>query len=62
MNGLIAWWARNSVAANLLMILILIAGIFSFFLIEREEFPSPPTNYISISMSWPGAGPRDVER
>lgn len=61
MNGLIAWWARNSVAANLLMLLILIAGALQFFQVEREEFPSPAFNYVTIGMSWPGAGPRDVE-
>ena len=61
MNGLIAWWARNTVAANLLMILILIAGAFSFFGLDREEFPSPAWNVIQVSVAWPGAGPREVE-
>ena len=28
MNGLIAWWARNSVAANLVMVGIFVAGFF----------------------------------
>ncbi|MEM9233180.1 MAG: efflux RND transporter permease subunit, partial [Pseudomonadota bacterium] len=61
MNGLIGWWARNSVAANLLMILILIAGLMQFTQLEREEFPSPAFNFVNVSRSWPGAGPRDVE-
>ena len=31
MNGLIEWWARNSVAANLLMIGIFVSGVIGFF-------------------------------
>jgi multidrug efflux pump subunit AcrB len=61
MNGLIAWWARNGVAANLLMVLILIAGLFAYFTLDREEFPSPSWNVVSVTVSWPGAGPREVE-
>lgn len=40
MNGLIAWWARNPVAANLLMVGIVITGLLGFMNIEREAFPS----------------------
>lgn len=61
MNGLISWWARNSVAANLLMILIIIVGIVMFFRIEREVFPSGKTDIVSVSVAWPGASPREVE-
>ncbi|MBB4659223.1 efflux RND transporter permease subunit [Parvularcula dongshanensis] len=61
MNGMIAWWARNGVAANLLMILIAIAGLFGFLMVDREESPSPAFNFVEISVSWPGAGPREVE-
>lgn len=61
MNGLIAWWARNGVAANLLMILILIAGLLAFFTIDREESPGLELSIVQASVSWPGAGPREVE-
>ncbi|WP_036767014.1 efflux RND transporter permease subunit [Parvularcula oceani] len=61
MNGLIAWWARNGVAANLLMILIFIVGLMQFATIDREAEPSPPLSFVDISVSWPGAGPREVE-
>ena len=39
MNGLIAWWARNSVAANLVMIGIFVAGTIGFSQMEREMDP-----------------------
>ena len=61
MNGLIAWWARNSVAANLLMIACVIAGIIAFTRMEREVFPSASFNGATISVAWPGASPQEVE-
>lgn len=61
MNGLIAFWARNGVAANLLLITVLIAGVFAFTRIEREVFPSASFNYAQISVAWPGASPREIE-
>lgn len=61
MNGLIAWWARNSVAANLLMIACVIAGIIAFTQMEREVFPSASFNGATISVAWPGASPQEVE-
>jgi len=39
MNGLIAWWARNSVAANLVMVGIFVAGTIGFSQMEREMDP-----------------------
>jgi multidrug efflux pump subunit AcrB len=60
-NGLIAFWARNGVAANLLMIAVLIAGFYGFTRIEREVFPSAAFNYAQISVAWPGASPREIE-
>ena len=40
MNGLVAWWARNGIAANLLMIVAFIGGIFGFLSLEKEAFHS----------------------
>lgn len=61
MNGLIAWWAKNPIAANMLMVAIVIAGIFSFNQIEREVFPSADFNGATISVAWPGAAPQEIE-
>ena len=35
-KGLIAWFARNPVAANLLMIFILVGGILTAFSIRKQ--------------------------
>ncbi len=61
MNGLIAWWARNSIAANLLMVAIFIAGAYAVSLLEREVFPSASFNGASVSIAWPGASPIEIE-
>ncbi len=60
---MIAWFTRNHVAANLLMITILLAGIFSMTArIPLEVFPSFETDRISVSVSLRGATPEDVEQ
>ena len=61
MNGLVAWWARNGIAANLLMIVAFIGGIFGFLSLEKEAFPAGDWNGASVSIAWPGASPQDVE-
>ncbi|MEP1446370.1 MAG: efflux RND transporter permease subunit [Paraglaciecola sp.] len=59
---MIAWFARNHVAANLLMITILFAGIYSLTSrIPLEVFPSFETDTISVSVTLRGATPEDTE-
>lgn len=60
---MIAWFTRNHVAANLLMISILIGGLFSLTTqLPLEVFPSFETDRISVNMSLRGATPEDVEQ
>ncbi|MEO1136351.1 MAG: efflux RND transporter permease subunit [Pseudomonadota bacterium] len=61
MNGLISWWSKNSVAANLLMFACFIAGAISFMNLERELNPSATFTGANINVAWPGASPREVE-
>ncbi|WP_425667202.1 efflux RND transporter permease subunit [Vibrio tubiashii] len=60
-KGLIAYFANNSVAANLLMAFILIIGTVSFFFIQRQMFPNIEVNYINVSAQYPGASPQEIE-
>ena len=60
-KGIVAWWAQNSVAANLLMVLAIALGIAGFTRLEQEVFPQADFNGASVSISWPGASPSDVE-
>ncbi len=61
MNNLIAWWARNSVAANLVMVGIFVAGLIGFSSMEREMDPQVRFPGLQIIVSWPGAAPQEVE-
>ncbi|RDV24240.1 AcrB/AcrD/AcrF family protein [Alteromonas aestuariivivens] len=60
-TGIISWFARNSVAANLLMIFIIVMGIAGYFTIQRQMFPNIEINYIRISAQYPGASPQEIE-
>ncbi len=60
---MIAWFTRNSVAANLLMVTILFTGLFSLSTqIPLEVFPSIETDRITVQVSLRGATPEDVEQ
>ncbi len=60
---MIAWFARNPVAANMLMWLILIAGIFTIFnRVTVERFPNIEQKSISITVPFRGATPEEVEQ
>jgi len=61
MNQLIEWWAKNSVAANLLMIGIFVSGVIGFFSMEREMDPQVRFPGLEIEVTWPGAAPQEVE-
>jgi len=61
MEGIIAWWARNPVAANLLMAGIMLGGALGFISMEREAFPGFNIKQVQIEVIWPGAAPQEVE-
>jgi len=61
-QGFIAWFAHNHVAANLMMIIIIMAGLFSVATITKKAMPDFDLPIIQISMAYPGATPADVEK
>ena len=61
-RGPIAWMAGNSVAANLLMLILMIGGILIATQIKQEVFPEFDTDVVTISVSYPGASPEEVEQ
>ncbi|MCX7068604.1 MAG: efflux RND transporter permease subunit [Methylococcales bacterium] len=60
-TGLLAWFASNSVAANLLMMLIFIGGIIGFNIVDKEVFPRFSLQKITITAAYPNASPEDIE-
>lgn len=61
-TGVIAWFAHNPVAANLLMLMIIIVGLGSAFTIQRAMFPAFDIEMIMIQAPYPGAAPEEVEQ
>jgi len=59
--ALIEWFARNAVAANLLMVILLAGGLYSVTTIKKESQPPIDTNFITVSMPFLGSSPEDVE-
>jgi multidrug efflux pump subunit AcrB len=59
--GLIGWFAANHVAANLLMIFIIMGGLYSVFTLKKESFPAFNFDMITVAVPYPGAGPEEVE-
>jgi len=60
-QGIIAWFAGNHVAANLLMLVILFAGAVSLFTIRKQTTPDFELNTIDVRVPYLGAAPQEVE-
>jgi multidrug efflux pump subunit AcrB len=61
MKSIVAWFAGNHVAANLLMLFILLAGTVTGLNMKLEVFPETDLDRITISVAYPGASPAEVE-
>jgi multidrug efflux pump subunit AcrB len=61
-RGPIAWMARNTVAANLLMIVIIVAGALGSTRVKQEVFPEFELDIVTASVAYPGASPEEVEQ
>ncbi|KPP91221.1 efflux RND transporter permease subunit [Erythrobacter sp. HL-111] len=61
MNGMIAWMARNGVAANLLMMLLLVAGAVSVQQIPTKVFPEFTLSAVQVEVEYRGASPEEIE-
>jgi len=60
-KGIIAWWASNGVAANLLMLVAIVGGILGLATMNREVFPTASFAGATVSIAWPGASPQEME-
>ncbi|HMA85528.1 MAG TPA: efflux RND transporter permease subunit [Desulfosalsimonadaceae bacterium] len=60
--GPIAWMAKNPIAANLLMILLIGGGIWTAANIQKEVFPQFQLDIVEVSVVYPGASPAEVEK
>ncbi len=61
MNRQIKWMAHNHVAANLLMMILIVGGLIMAFSIKQEVFPEIDLDIVQVTVPYPGAGPEEVE-
>ncbi|MEM1436083.1 MAG: efflux RND transporter permease subunit, partial [Pseudomonadota bacterium] len=62
MQTAISWFVKNPVAANLLMILLIVGGLLGAFTVNQEEFPNIDVRAVSVSVPYLGAAPQEVEQ
>jgi multidrug efflux pump subunit AcrB len=60
-KGPIAWFAHNHVAANLLLGVIVVAGLVSLPRMPQKSFPDIDVHAITIAVEYLGAAPEEVE-
>ncbi|MFT4748721.1 MAG: multidrug efflux pump subunit AcrB [Pseudohongiellaceae bacterium] len=57
----IAWFVRNPVATNLMMLIFLVGGFIAYNTINQEEFPDIEFGLIQVSVQYLGATPEEAE-
>ncbi len=59
---MIAWFAKNDVAANILLVMVMLAGFYVMSTqVPVEMFPQSESRRVNVSMTLPGASPQEVE-
>jgi multidrug efflux pump subunit AcrB len=61
MKRITTWFVDNPVAANLLMALLIVGGLISLSKLRQEEFPEVELEAVTVSVSYLGATPEEVE-
>jgi len=61
MGKVIKWFSENHVAANFLMLLVLIAGISTWFTLKKEIFPETSLDAVIVQVPYPNATAEEVE-
>ena len=61
-GGAVAWMARNSVAANLFMFVLIFGGLVGLSRMKQEVLPEFDIDIISVAVPYPGGSPEDVEQ
>ena len=56
-KGFLAWMAKNHVAANLQMLVLIVGGLVAASNITQEVFPEYTLDVVNVSVVYPGASP-----
>lgn len=55
------WMIRHGIAPNLLMLALILGGLVMSLVIRKEYMPETTLDSISVSVSYPGAAPSEME-
>jgi len=61
-HGPVAWMAGNSVAANILMLIFIVGGLYSATKLKQEFLPDVELDLVRVTVPYPGASPEEVEQ
>ena len=61
-RGILSYMTRHPTAANLFLVIMLLAGLTSFPQMRAQFFPDVIVDNVTVSLRWDGAGPEDVDR
>ena len=62
MKSAIAWFANNHIAANLLLVLIVLSGLVAIPNMPQKSFPDIDVPIINVTVAYLGAAPEEVEQ
>ncbi|MBM7066043.1 efflux RND transporter permease subunit [Actibacterium sp. 188UL27-1] len=62
MGGMLSYFTRHGTAANLLLVLMIGAGIWAFPNMRAQFFPDVVVDSVNVNVSWEGAGAEDIDR
>lgn len=60
-GGILSYFARHKTAANLLLLVLIAAGIAAFPRMRTQFFPDIIIDTVTVSVNWDGAGAEDVD-
>lgn len=60
-GGPIAYFARNPVAGNLLVVLLLFGGVYTVLHLEIQSIPEFDARQITVDVPYPGSSAREAE-
>jgi multidrug efflux pump subunit AcrB len=60
-NGILSYFTRHATAANLLLVVLILAGIAAMPRMRAQFFPDVIVDNVTVSIAWEGAGAEDVD-
>ena len=61
-GGIISYFTRHPTLANLMLVVLLVAGLITAPKMRNQFFPDVVFETVSVNVKWPGAGAEDIDR